>query len=148
MATVTLTVGVSACGKTTWARAKAQEVRAVVVSRDDIRIAQGLVHGQDEDLVTDISRMQIEAALMYGYDVIVADTNLAARFRNQLIIFCIGLGADVKIKVFTVDYDTAVERDRLRSASVGAKVIRNQMDMLESQDIKDEYISGAYSGRV
>jgi hypothetical protein len=65
-----------------------------------------------------------------------------------LIIFCIGLGADVKIKVFTVDYDTAVERDRLRSASVGAKVIRNQMDMLESQDIKDEYISGAYSGRV
>lgn len=140
MPTVTLTVGISASGKTTWARQMASRTGAVVVSRDDIRIAQGLLFGDDEDFVTKISYMNIKAAVESGYDVIVADTNLSAKFRNDLIAHCQSIGAEVRLKVLNIDLCTAIMRDKGRVASVGEKVIRNQYEMFVSQDLYDSYI--------
>jgi Predicted kinase len=140
MPLVTLTVGIAASGKTTWARAESKRTGAVIVSRDDIRIAQGLVHGDNEELVTKLSHGQIEIALKNGLDVIVADTNLVAKFRNQLIKFCHRLGADVEIKVFDVDFRVAVERDNIRSARVGPAVISRQFDMFKSANVKDDLL--------
>src|SRR6478609_3594417 len=99
---VTITVGVPASGKTTWARTEARRTGAVIVSRDDIRLAHGLESGDDEKFVTRVHRNQIEAALLEGLDVIVADTNLNQGFRKQLIKFAHEHGADVMVKVFPV----------------------------------------------
>lgn len=135
MSTVTLTVGIPASGKSTWSRKEARRLgNTVIVSRDDIRHAHGWKSGTNEDLVTRIHRAQIEAALMEGLDVIVADTNINRTFRNRLIKFCHEHGADVKIKRFDISLDEAVLRDSLRKEHrVGADVVHKFYNDLQNQ---------------
>jgi predicted kinase len=140
MSLVTLTVGISASGKSTWAREESKRTGAVIVCRDDIRISQGLKHGQNEELVTKLSHGHIEIALKSGFDVIVADTNLIPKFRNQLVKLAHRLGADVAIKVFPIDYVTALARDTNREASVGASVLSRQLSQFNSNTPKDELL--------
>lgn len=140
MSIVTLTVGVSASGKSTWARQIAKANGVVVVCRDDIRISQGLVYNDNEDLVTKIQRANIAAAVKMGSDVIVADTNINKKFREDLIRFCHRLGADVEILTFHINIDEAIRRDQNREARVGAAVILNQFNQLQPQNVKNEYL--------
>ena len=143
MSNVTLTVGIPASGKTTWARKEARERgNTVIVSRDDIRHAHGWRSGHSEDLVTRIHRAQIEAALLEGLDVIVADTNINRTFRNRLIKFCHEHGADVQIVRFEISLDEAVLRDSLRvEHKVGADVVHKfYNDLQGQQDVQDDFL--------
>jgi predicted kinase len=143
MSTVTLTVGIPASGKTTWARKQARALgNTVIVSRDDIRHAHGWKSGHSEDLVTRIHRAQIEAALMEGLDVIVADTNINPTFRRRLIKFCHEHGADVQIRRFDVGLDEAVLRDAVRTEhKVGADVVHKFYEDLKKQpELQDEFL--------
>ena len=136
--TVTLTVGISASGKSTWARSMVQATGGdvVVVSRDDIRLSQGLPHGANEGLVTQLERAYIKASLELGKDVIIADTNVNQRFRDNLVQYCNRLGADVVLTFFPIELDEAILRDSRRgAASVGADVIIRQYEELRKQDL-------------
>lgn len=142
MAEVCLTVGIPASGKSTWAR---QQIAAggydAIVCRDDIRLMQGLKHGEDENLVTMVERALIEGLILEDKRIIVADTNINMKFRNQLINFCHEHGADVTIKVFDVGLDQAIMWDAARgAATVGAPVIARMYSDLQGQDVKDELL--------
>lgn len=143
MSTVYLTIGIPASGKTTWAREYARNnPYTVIVSRDDIRHAHGWKSGFDENRVTQIHRAQIEAALLEGLDVIVADTNINPTFRRRLVKFCHEHGADVVLVPFTdVSVDEAIRRDSLRTEhKVGADVIFKFYNDLMQQSITEEVL--------
>lgn len=135
MSTVIITIGAPASGKTTWARQYVRDNKnTAIVCRDDIRLAYGLESGDDEKLVTRVHRSQIEAALLDGMDVVVADTNLNAGFRKQLIKFAHEHGADVMVKVFPITLDEAIRRDAARANTVGASVVKRFHDMYVQQE--------------
>lgn len=138
MPKVIICIGVPASGKSTWARAQAADTGAVIVCRDDIRIMQGLKHGEDEQKVTKVSDAMLDGAISDGYDIIIADTNINRTFRNRLIKFCHKRAADVEIVTFPVPLQVAIQRDLDREASVGSAVITRMYQQMESQHLVDE----------
>ena len=139
--TVYITVGVPASGKSTWAREMAKANGWVISCRDDIRAAHGWTdygNPKEEARITKIQRSQIEAALLEGMDVIVADTNIQPKFRNQLVKFAHQHGADAIIMPFPISLDEAIWRDSQRDAKVGVDVINRMYNQLQSQELSDE----------
>lgn len=133
MTTAYVTVGVPASGKSTWARENAVDLNAAIVCRDDIRLMQGLGHGQDEELVTKVAQATMEGLILEGKDFIVADTNINKKFRNKLIKFLHQHGCDVELILFSISLDEAILRDANREAKVGAAVIRRMHADLSGQ---------------
>ena len=136
MPAVIITVGIPASGKTTWAKEYVQQhANTVIVSRDDVREAQGFPYERwAEDRVTEIYRAQMAAYLSAGMDVICADTNIYTPFRKSLIDFAYDHGANITIKAFPIELDEAIRRDALRPAPVGEKTVKRFYDMWMSVD--------------
>lgn len=81
-------MGLPGSGKTTWAKDKAKETGAVIISRDDIRYM--LKHGYDYDssersqnYVLDVSRYMIKQALLLGFDIILDQLSLTKEQRRK-----------------------------------------------------------------
>lgn len=132
MTTLTLTRGVPASGKTTWAKEMVQ-YGYVRVNRDELRKELNLKHGQDEVLVSKIQQARVRDLLENDIDVIVDDTNLVARFVKQWIKIAAEAGATVEFEDFPISFDTAVQRDYKRTVegtgdSVGEEVIKSFFD--------------------
>ena len=136
-----VTVGVSASGKTTFAEIFLQEVdnrtKWVNINRDDIRWK--LLGVKDwskwnwkrEKEVTSIQRASLVKAASEGKNVIVSDTNLHPKFRNDLLEYLHSLGyTTVTQKVFTVSFEEACKRDTARPNGVGYSVIAKQMEQM------------------
>lgn len=121
MATLTITRGLPASGKTTWAKQQG----AFRVSRDDTRKWLGLVHGQNEVEVTKYHKQLVSGRLQLGVDVIVDDTNLVQRHAREWAEMAAKYGADFVVKDFTgVPLITCLMRDMEREDNVGQDVIR------------------------
>jgi predicted kinase len=124
---LTITRGLPASGKTTWARRQRGAVR---VNRDDLRrMLHGGWSGQGwaEVQVTIAQRAQIEALLRAGVNVISDDTNLAARVIRELYDLAGQCGASVVVKDFTdVPLEVCLARDAERDGHerVGEDAIR------------------------
>jgi predicted kinase len=140
MPTAILTVGIPASGKSTWARDYSSIYGTPIVCRDDIRIMQGLKHGDNEDLVTTVEHALIEGLILEGKDFIVADTNINKKFRQRLIKFCHQRGADVNLIVFEIGLDEAIRRDLAREAKVGPDVIVRMHNDLQGQNLSSEFM--------
>jgi predicted kinase len=126
MATLTITRGLPASGKTTWAKAQPNLVR---VNRDDLRrmLHGGPQGGRAEVDVTLAQRAAIEALLRDGADVVCDDTNLRSRVVRELAEVALRAGATWQVRDFTdVPVDECIRRDALREgdAHVGEDVIR------------------------
>lgn len=147
-----VTVGVSASGKSTWAREKAKEADAQIIERDCIRKAMMIKAGISHDLdwskwrygwERDVTRTWeglLESALQSGRDIIIADTNLNENRRASLIHTLVEAGFDVEEKVFDIPLQTAIKRDRSRGLrSVGQDVIMKQY-MQFAQQFKPQYV--------
>ena len=136
-----VTVGVSASGKTSFAESFLQEgdnkASWVNINRDDIRWE--LLGVKDwskwnwkrEKEVTSIQRASLAKAASEGKNVIVSDTNLNPKFRNDLLEYLHSLGyATVTQKVFTVSFEEACKRDTARPNGVGYSVIAKQVEQM------------------
>lgn len=134
MSKVTICVGIPASGKSTWAREEANKTCALIICRDDIRIELGLKHGDNEMLVTDWHRDKIRDAINYGFDVIIADTNINKSNRNRLIQFCLQRQAGVELVIFPISLEEAIKRDANRTAQVGADVIKRMYLQMQLQN--------------
>lgn len=132
-----ITVGVSASGKTTWAKRYAMAHNAFISNRDDLRFTLTGTEGWHEYRFCKVTEKLVTAlqlqtlahnAQKSQFDVIIADTNLNAGKRDGLVAVCKGLGYEVTIKPFPVSLMTAVNRDALRSigSRVGRTVIEQQ----------------------
>ena len=135
------TVGVSASGKTTWAKEYCKETRSVNINRDDIRtsilISEGSISDpayiwtkwsfKRESEVNSVVNDQIMKAKQIGADVVFSDTNLNQGRLKSAIEKMESLGYECEVKYFVIPgVDVAIKRDRKRSPCVGENVIRNQ----------------------
>ena len=131
MASLTITRGLPASGKTTWAK----EQGLVRVNRDDLRrmmhggrVADDALRGRAEKEVTQAHHAAIDALLLGGADVVCDDTNLRARVVRELAELAAKHGASFVVRDFTdVPVDECVRRDALRESDshVGEEAIRS-----------------------
>lgn len=138
-------MGVSASGKTTWAKEYVKKNKAIVTSRDDLRFS--LTNADNwgdykhdnkiERMITDIQYQIIAQAAANNKDIIIADTNLNPKTRLKLTIYCEDNGYIVEIKPFPISLEEAWKRDSLRENGVGRAVIYRQwLQWLEFIDRK------------
>lgn len=131
-ATLTMTRGLPASGKSTWASAYVleQPVGAVVrITKDALRAmlhAGRFVEQLTEPQVLVARDCLVETFLGLGVDVIVDDTNLAAQHETRLRALAAASGAEFVIRDFTdVPLEECLARDAQRGATqVGEAVIR------------------------
>lgn len=128
--TITLTRGLPAAGKTTWAKAWVLEKpgERARVNRDDLRamlFADPTYEWQQEQQVTAIQRATVRELLAAGRDVVCDDTNLRAKYVREWMRFARAHGAGVEVRDFPIDVEEAVRRDAERARPVGEVVIRN-----------------------
>lgn len=147
-----VTVGISASGKSTWAREKAKETDAQIIERDCIRKAMLIKAGISHDLdwsqwryswERDVTRTWdglLESAILSNRDIIVSDTNLNEDRRAALIHTLSEAGFEVEEKVFDMPLQVAIRRDRSRGLrSVGQDVIMKQYVQF-AQQYKPQYV--------
>jgi len=148
-----LTIGLPASGKSTWTDHEIQcRPDFVNVNRDDIRLMlQGRARYNKfskwrEALVSEIQTATAKQALLAGKSVIVSDTNLNPKFRNEWKLFANNFSVnytkvEYKEKLFTDTHmGVCLERDKLREFPVGQNVIVGMFE--KYQDIywpKAEY---------
>lgn len=130
-----LTIGVSASGKSFWAKEYARTNKNTIISnRDDLRFAlTGASSWKEykfdkhiENSITELQRITIEQAFRNGCDVIIADTNLNPTYRAQLETFLRSFGFTIEIKEFPITLEEAWKRDAARTNGVGKDVIYKQ----------------------
>ncbi|MEV6525198.1 AAA family ATPase [Longispora sp. NPDC051575] len=132
--TLTVTRGLPASGKSTWARSEEGVRAGVRVNRDDLR---RMLHGSHlgtgwaEKQVTVAQKAAVEGLLRAGTSVICDDTNLRARVVREFAELAASCGAGFVVRDFTdVDVAECVRRDagRDRSEQVGEYVIRSMYE--------------------
>ena len=127
-----LTVGISASGKTTWAK---EQKHCVNINRDDIRF--NIVQpGSDwttykftkvnESRVTEIENVIAERAVKFETNIIISNTNLNPKTREFWKDFAKHHNYEFEIKEFPITLEEAIKRDNLRQNGVGEQVIRKQ----------------------
>jgi predicted kinase len=129
-----ITVGISASGKSTWAKEYAKKNKAIISCRDDLRFSLTGASGWgeykfDKKIENTITRLQHDTfglAQIYGKDIIVADTNLNKETRENLHELLYQLKYDVEILPFPITLEEAWKRDGLRANGVGRDVIYKQ----------------------
>ena len=132
MLKITLTVGIPACGKSTWAKeeVKKDPEGTTRINRDDLRSMMSNYHFSDanEKLVTSAKTFMIQQALRYGRNVIIDETNLNRRNFDDIVKLVKEMNMDVMVmeKPFFIELDEAILRDSKRPGSgcVGEDVVR------------------------
>lgn len=129
---VIMTLGLSGCGKTTWAKQVMADNPGMYkrVNKDDLRELLDLsVHSKsNEKFVQSVRDFIILEAVKNGKSIINDDTNLHPKHEEQ-IRELVKDYADVEIKSFMdVPIDECIRRDSMRTgkAHLGAKIIRSQ----------------------
>lgn len=121
---LTVTVGASSSGKSTYAAAEVKKWRGQVVevNRDNIRKTMFNLTGwsdyrfnkTNEDIVTAVHHAQIRAALAAGKSVIVSDTNLKAEYREVFKALADEFNAEYQELWFDVSEQELLARNMTR----------------------------------
>lgn len=143
-----ITVGISGSGKTTWAEPFCKKEGYINVNRDNVRFTLfGCSDFSDykftnsrEKLVTDVCNSTIEACAKDGNNVVISDTNLNQRYRQQLANKLIKLGYSVFFKEFPISWEEACKRDSSRKNGVGRKVLYSQWNQWLKYSARITYI--------
>lgn len=114
---VTLCMGASGSGKSTWARKqqKQQPQDTLIISRDIIRqsfglVGKGVLPGNLETEVTKIELDMLRRGIVQGQHVIVDDTNLNPMISGKLVDECHLYGVEPRIKIFRASLATLLAR--------------------------------------
>jgi len=130
-----LTVGIPACGKSTYAATLG--ARGVLeVNRDALRRQIGGEPGvpRVEAAVTRLARRALAEAARSGRDVIVSDTNLTRRGRKDLVRYLRKLGYDrVEAHVLDVPLAECLARNAARPDRVPEPALRRMYDRFRLQ---------------
>jgi predicted kinase len=127
MTILTITQGLPASGKSTWALEQTKKDGTIVrVNKDTIRLMLGAKwNPKHEKLVHALRNVSIETALYAGKNVINDDTNLPEKAVNELRDIAKSCGAEFVINdsFLSVDVETCIARDAARAQGVGKDVI-------------------------
>lgn len=138
--TLTMTKGLPASGKTTWAKEEVLKSKGKTkrINKDDLRamLDAGEWSDKNEAHILKVRDKLIIHYMSNGYNVIVDDTNLAEKHEKTLQELAQGFNAMFEVKDFTeVPLQTCLDRDSARPNSVGAKVIKG----MHRQFLKGKY---------
>lgn len=149
MKTVTVTSGLPASGKTTWAKAEiiANPGMYKRINKDDLRamLDSGKYSKSNEDFILSTRNTLIEKALLDGKHVIIDDTNLSPKHLNVIKDLVAKFNkkhkdsVQVIEKIFNVDLETCVKRDSERANPVGRAVITKMYNDFVKKDEAIEY---------
>lgn len=141
MKTITLTKGLPASGKTTWAREQQKKNPNLVrVNKDDLRamLNDGMWSRGNEKFVLKVRDFIVEESLKDGKSVIVDDTNLHSKHKNRMWEIASKYNAVVQVKSFMdVTPQECVRRDALRPNPVGKTVIYSMVEGFFTNDISE-----------
>jgi predicted kinase len=139
MAKITVLIGISGSGKSTFANELSKKTGAVIVSRDGIRSMlfglsdeEHVSYYQREDLfkcekaVTEVEKSTIKSLLRSGKDVIADNTHLRLKYVQAYRDY----GVRVEYKLIDEDLFTCLTWDSQRKKSVGEEVIKRQYSSL------------------
>lgn len=150
MKTVTVTSGLPASGKTTWAKAKIISNPGMYkrINKDDLRamLDNGKYSRSNEDFILSTRNILIENALIEGKHVIVDDTNLSPKHINVIkdLVKKFNKKHDDTVqvveKVFNVDLEICVQRDSERANPVGRVVITKMYKDFIKKEEPVEYL--------
>lgn len=124
---VIMTIGLPASGKSTWAKEYvAKHPNSKRVNKDDLRAMMDRSWSKENEAFTlKVRDFIVEQALKENKTIIVDDTGFATKHEYTLREIARDNDADFEIKDFTdVPIETCIERDKIRTASVGEDVIR------------------------
>ncbi len=130
-----VTVGIPACGKSTYARRLAA-LGFVEINRDHIRrqVGGGFGVPRIEAAVTRIAQGMLADAARRGHDVIVSDTNVTRRGRKDVTRLLRKFGFDrVEAHVFDVALDLCLARNVGRPDEVPEHVLLAMSERLARQ---------------
>lgn len=167
MPKLTITRGLPASGKTTWARAALAAVSpgsTVRLNRDDLRrmaLPTGYRNPEydAEQRISLVRDAGLVGLLKAGCDVIVDDTNLRAKYVRGLMEIADRAGAEVEFQDFTdVPVAECIRRDAARPERerVGATVIQGMYDRYLAQlngkpppvlQLTDRLAAGVYEAK-
>jgi predicted kinase len=117
-----LTVGVSGCGKSTWATEEVNKSRGHIVrlNRDDMRkmMFRDIPRSSyDENLITEWQIDNARSALLRGHSVIIDDTNCVRHFRQRWEQFAQACRVRFRTVTFATDIKDCIERDIARGVA-------------------------------
>jgi len=148
-----VTVGVSASGKSTWAKSfilqeadkgvSWQQIERDII-RKEILNEKGISSELEWDKwnwkwekeVAERADSMLKMAAEHGINVIISDTNLNRVRRESLIAKLSDLGYEVEIKSFTVSFEEALKRDAKRKNGVGISVLAHQFEQWYAENIR------------
>ena len=150
---MTITIGPSGAGKTTWAMEQWEKAphSTILVNRDSLRYASGYTEDNVQDYykrldfhifestVSFLEKGLINCALSARKDVIVDATNLKLSYVKRLKEMAEKHRAAFFIKLFLTDIGTCLERNALRNRVVPEKIIHAQHERLDSLLTNQEF---------
>ena len=124
---ITLLIGIPGSGKSTWAKEFIKNnPNYIRINRDSYRLMMQYSQFLDyrgEKLITEMVNSDIDLALKAGYNIILDQTNCKAKYLNEFVNKYKDI-VNIEFKVFDIDVNTAIKRDKNREAMVGEEVIR------------------------
>lgn len=151
---LTITVGISGCGKSTWTKQEVNRNRGDIVrlNRDDIRkmlFVDVPWNSFNENLVRNWQQEGARQALQMGKNVIIDDTNCVRRTRQGWEEFAQKNFVKLRIVTFNTDVKVCIERDAARGETcaacgkakgvmVGEGVIQRQRKDLGDNKVKEK----------
>lgn len=147
MKTVYLLMGVSASGKSTWARRFSERFSdSIIISRDAVRfslVKEGDAYfSKEKKVFKNFINLVSEAITNEINNVIVDATHLNAASRAKVLneIKPLIMQGNYKVIIMHITSDAAVARDKKRSGreQVGEKVIHDQLARLEPVSNKEK----------
>lgn len=137
---IILLCGISASGKTTWAKEYLKNnSNSVIVSRDILREKYFPNNGikrilpfQLEERITSIERKLVLKNALLNKDVIIDDTNLRQKYLKEWISIFEKENLDWKIEIFDISLEEAIKRNSTREEKVDEYVLRNQYRIFSS----------------
>lgn len=141
---VTLTVGVSGSGKSTWAASQVRKSggKAVQLNRDDVRFSlfgvatwsQYRFTKWREDLVTKVIDDAARHAVENKQAIIVSDTNLNAATRQKWAEFANEVGYEFELHYMPCAWEELIARNTVRGErALPEKVLKKQYEQYMTQ---------------
>ena len=148
---VTITIGISGSGKSTWAKRVCSVNKSTIrINRDDLRASLSGMELSDyfqkvdktplESLITSLSWKIANDAINRGNNVILDNTHLNIKYFKD-VLNNITEDCDFQVQWFFVDINDCIERDSKRETVIGEEVIRKQYDRFLALSQKQDEIN-------
>lgn len=138
MPTLTMTKGLPASGKSTWAKEQVAQSNGQTkrVNKDDLRhmLDSGVWNKENEKHILKVRDKLVVHYLSNGFSVIVDDTNLHPKHEKTLRELAEGFGVTFEVKSFLdVSLHECIQRDIKRGNKVGKKAIERMYNQFLNQ---------------